>query len=70
MKVIHGSHQVEVEVVLKLRGVEDFEGDLGDLAGGLPGTPGEVRVDRHQDDNRVEIHDQDGARMRPGLGGT
>ena len=44
MQVVHGSHQVEVEVVLKLRGVEDFEGDLGDLAGGLPGTPGEVRM--------------------------
>lgn len=30
-------HQVEVEVVLQLRGVQHFEGDLGDLPCGFAG---------------------------------
>lgn len=32
-------HQVQVEVVLQLRSVQDLEGDLGDLACGFPWRP-------------------------------
>lgn len=32
-------HQVQIEIILQLGRVQDLEGDLGDLAGGLPRRP-------------------------------
>lgn len=32
-------HQVQVEVILQLGGVQHLEGDLGDFAGGFPRRP-------------------------------
>ena len=41
-------HQVQVEVVLQLRGVQHFEGDLGDLPGGFPRGPEEFLAARRE----------------------